>query len=82
MSWLNNHTASARAIAVVARGGLDLSACATNQYVDERIAMVDTPIDQTDARVTAAAQRAEAASLAAKAATEANKTSNATLVAR
>jgi len=43
---------------------------------------VDTPIDQTDARVTAAAQRAEAASLAAKAATEANKTSNATLVAR
>jgi hypothetical protein len=82
MSWLNNHTASARAIAVVARGGLDLSARAPNQYVDERIAMMKSRIDQTDARITTAAQRAEAASLAAKAATEANKTSNATLVAR
>jgi hypothetical protein len=52
MSWLNNHTGSARAIAVVALGGLGLSACATSQCVDERIAMMNSRIDQTDARVT------------------------------
>ena len=60
MSWLKNHAASARAIAVVALGGLALSACATPQYVDEKIAMVNSRIDQTDARVQQAAQRAEA----------------------
>ena len=76
MSWLNNHAASARAIAVVALGGLALSACATNQYVDERIAMVNSRIEQTDARVTAAAQRAEAASLAAQAAANDARTAN------
>lgn len=68
MSWLKNHAASARAIAVVALGGLALSACATNQYVDEKIAMVNSRIDQTDARVQQAAQRAEAANSAAQAA--------------
>jgi outer membrane murein-binding lipoprotein Lpp len=68
MSWLKNHAASARAVAVVALGGLALSACATNQYVDERIAAVNSRIDQTDARVQAAAQRAEAANSAAQAA--------------
>jgi len=68
MSWLKNHAASARAVAVVALGGLALSACATNQYVDEQIATVNSRIEQTDARVTAAAQRAEAANSAAQAA--------------
>lgn len=68
MSWLKNHAASARVVAVVALSGLALSACATNQYVDERIAAVNSRIDQTDARVQAAAQRAEAANSAAQAA--------------
>ena len=76
MSWLNNHTGSARAIAVVALGGPGLSACATSQCVDERIAMMNSRIDQTDARVTTAAQRAEAASLAAKAAATDARTAN------
>jgi hypothetical protein len=68
MSWLKNHAASARVVAAIALSGLALSACATNQYVDERIAAVNSRIDQTDARVQAAAQRAEAANSAAQAA--------------
>ena len=76
MSWLKNHAASARAIAVVALGGLALSACATNQYVDEKIAMVNSRIDQTDARVQQAAQRAEAANSAAQAAANDARTAN------
>ena len=76
MSWLKNHAASARAIAVVALGGLALSACATNQYVDEKIAMANSRIDQTDARVQQAAQRAEAANSAAQAAATDARTAN------
>lgn len=68
MSWLKNHAASARVVGVILLGGLGLSACATNGYVDEQIAAVNSRIDQVDGRVQTAAQRAEAANSAAQAA--------------
>ena len=68
MSWLKNHAASARVVAVIMLGGLGLSACATNASVDEKIAAVNTRIDQVDARVQTAAQRADAANTAAQSA--------------
>lgn len=68
MSWLKNHTATVRAAVIVAIGGLGLSACATNGYVDEQIAAVNSRIDQVDTRVQGAASRAEAANTAAQAA--------------
>jgi len=71
MSWLKNHTASARVVALVALSGLGLSACATNGYVDEKIAGVNSRIDQLDARVQSAAQRADAANSAAASANSA-----------
>ena len=61
MSWLKKHAGSARALAAVAVGGLVMTGCATNGYVDEQIAAVNSRIDATDARVTAATQRADAA---------------------
>lgn len=61
MSWLKNRAASLRAVAIVTMGGLALTACATNQYVDEKFAAANARIDQLDARVTSAAQRADAA---------------------
>jgi hypothetical protein len=71
MRWLKKHAASARVVAIIALGGLGLSACATQGYVDERIAAVNTRIDQVDARVTAATQRADAAAQSAQAANQA-----------
>ncbi len=71
MTWLKKHAASARAVAVVALGGIALSACATNGYVDEKIAAVNSRIDQLDSRVTTATQRADAANQAAQAANSA-----------
>lgn len=68
MSWLKNHAASARVVAVIMLGGLGLSACATNASVDEKIAAVNTRIDQVDARVQTATQRADAANTAAQSA--------------
>jgi hypothetical protein len=68
MSWLKNHASGLRVAAVTVVAGLAMTACATNQYVDEKIAMVNSRIDQTDARVAQAAQRAEAANAAAQAA--------------
>lgn len=77
MSWLKKHAASARVIAVVALGGLATTACATNGYVDERIAAVNSRIDQVDARVTSAAQRADAAAASASAANQSAQAANA-----
>ena len=65
MSWLKNHAATARVAAVIILGGLSATACATNQYVDEKFAAVNSRIDQVDARVTTATQRAEAGNAAA-----------------
>lgn len=64
----NNLTAKLRLAAVVALGGLSLSACATKSYVDQQIADVNTRISAVDAKATDAAQRADAANAAAQAA--------------
>lgn len=78
MSWLKNYATTARAAAVVALGGLALTACASTGYVDEQIAAVNARIDGVDGRAQAAAQRAEAANTAAQsAATEARNAATA-----
>ena len=58
MSWLKNHAASARVVAVIILGGLGLSACATREYVDQQIASVNTRIDQVGSQAQAAQSRA------------------------
>jgi outer membrane murein-binding lipoprotein Lpp len=55
-------------LAVVAAGGLSLSACATTEYVDEQIAAVNTRIDGVDAKASQAATAAAAAQAQAQAA--------------
>lgn len=73
MSWVKNHSAKIRVASVVVISGLALSACATNSYVNEQIATVNTRIDQLDAKVTSAASRMDAADQAnASAAASAN----------
>ncbi|MDP3739309.1 MAG: Lpp/OprI family alanine-zipper lipoprotein [Hyphomonadaceae bacterium] len=76
MPWLKNHAASARVVAVIMLGGLGLSACASTSYVDEKIAAVNSRIDQVDGRVQTAAQRAEAANTAAQAAASSAQAAN------
>jgi outer membrane murein-binding lipoprotein Lpp len=71
MPWLKKHAATARVVAVIALGGLALSACATTEYVDQQIAAVNSRIDQVDARVQAATQRADAAASSAQSANQA-----------
>jgi hypothetical protein len=66
MPWLNNRTVPLAFAMVV--GGLSLSACATNKYVDEQIAAANTRIGAVDAKATDAIQRADAAAAAAAAA--------------
>ena len=77
MSWLKKHGATARVIAVVALGGLATTACATNGYVDEKIAAVNSRIDQVDARVTSATQKADAAAASASTANQSAQQANA-----
>jgi len=55
-------------VGAVVLGGLSLSACATTQYVDQRIAEVNTHIAAVDAKATAADQKADQALSAAQAA--------------
>ena len=71
MSWLKKHAATARVVATVAIGGLAMTGCATNDYVNKQIAAVNTRIDQVDARVTTVSQHADQASSAAQAANQA-----------
>ena len=49
-------------------GGLSLSACATEKYVDEQIATVNSHISAVDQKATDAGQKADAANAAAQAA--------------
>jgi outer membrane murein-binding lipoprotein Lpp len=56
------------AVAAAVLGGLALSACATTQYVDQRIAEVNTHIAAVDAKATAAGQTADQALSVAQAA--------------
>lgn len=55
-------------VAALLAGGLSLSACATQQYVDDQIAAVNTRVSAVDARAGDALQRADAANAAAAAA--------------
>ncbi len=71
MSWLKNHAASARVVAVMLVGGLALGGCVTRDYIDQQFATVNTRIDQVDARVQTATQRADAAAQAAQQANQA-----------
>ena len=54
--------------AVLVVAGLGLSACATEKYVDEHIAVVNGRIDGVDAKASDAIRRADAANAAAQAA--------------
>lgn len=71
MSWLKKHAASVRVVSVIVLGGLGLSACATQGYVDQQIATVNSRIDALDARVQTATQRADAAAAEARSANQA-----------
>ena len=48
-------------LAMVAAGGLSLSACATTDYVDEQIALVNTRIDGVEANLATTTTTANAA---------------------
>jgi len=52
--------------AVLILGGVGLSGCATEKYVNEQIATVNSRVDGVDAKATAAQQRADAAAAAAQ----------------
>ena len=65
MSFLKNSAATARVAVVIALGAVSVTACATNQYVDEKFAATNSRIDQLDARVTSASQSAASATTAA-----------------
>ena len=71
MTWLKNHTAVVWVVPALLLGGLSLSGCATEKYVDEHIAVVNTRIDSVDAKAQDAIQRADAANSAAQAAASA-----------
>lgn len=68
MVRLKNPAASVRLVTVLLLGGLALSGCATQKYVDEQIAGVNSRISAVDAKASDAIQRADAASSAAQAA--------------
>lgn len=68
MALLKNCYATLRVAAIVALGGLSLSACATKEYVDEQIATVNQHITAVDSKAQDAIQRADAANAAAQAA--------------
>jgi len=48
-------------LAMVAAGGLSLSACATTEYVDEQIALVNTRIDGVESNLATTTATANAA---------------------
>jgi len=76
MPLLNIRAASLRAGLVLVVGGLGVSACATQGYVDQQIAGVNTRIDAVDARVQDAVLRADAAGQTAQQAAAAAQAAN------
>ena len=48
-------------LAMVAAGGLSLSACATTEYVDEQIALVNARVDGVEANLATTTSTANAA---------------------
>jgi outer membrane murein-binding lipoprotein Lpp len=71
MYWLKKHAASARVIGVIALGGVMMTGCATQDYVNKQIATVNTRVDQVDARVTTVSQHADTATAEARSANQA-----------
>jgi outer membrane murein-binding lipoprotein Lpp len=61
-------TKSLATVAIVALGGLSLGACATTDYVDEQIAMVNQRIDGVEAQLQQTTTTANAAQAQAQAA--------------
>lgn len=61
-------TRKSLAAATIMLGGLSLGGCATTDYVDEQIALVNSRIDSVEGRVSQNAQTAQAAQSAAQAA--------------
>jgi outer membrane murein-binding lipoprotein Lpp len=76
MSWVIPRVSGLRLALALAAGGLALSGCATQGYVDEQIAAVNTRISSVEARAQDAAQRADAANSAAQAAANDARTAN------
>ena len=68
MIALKNRMRSVWLTSALVLGGLSLSACATQGYVDEQIATVNSRIDGVDAKASDAIQRADAANGAAQSA--------------
>jgi outer membrane murein-binding lipoprotein Lpp len=68
MLWSEGKARGLKVAVIVALGSLSLGACATREYVDEQIALVNTRVGAVDAKATDALQRADAANAAAMAA--------------
>jgi len=71
-----NRLAGVPLAAALVVGGLSLSACATQEYVDKQIATVNGRVDSVDAKASDAIQRADAANAAAQAAAGDARTAN------
>ncbi|MGH6909127.1 MAG: Lpp/OprI family alanine-zipper lipoprotein [Phenylobacterium sp.] len=68
MTWLKNRSVNVGLASALILTGLSLSGCATEKYVDEHVAVLNTRIDSVDAKAQDAIQRADAANSAAQAA--------------
>jgi hypothetical protein len=68
MPQATNHIAKIPVAAALVLGALSLSACATKEYVNEQIALVNTRVDAVDAKAQDGIRRADAAASAAAAA--------------
>jgi murein lipoprotein len=68
MFQVKHRLGSLSAVAVLVMGGLSLSACATKDYVDEKVGAVDNHVNALDVKVTDASQKADAANTAAESA--------------
>ena len=65
MLQTSSRLAKAPLVAVLVLGGLSLSACATKQYVQEQVEIVNTRVTAVDAKASDALARADAAAAAA-----------------
>ena len=71
-----DRSAKIKLVAIVALGGLSLSACATKAYVREQVETVNTRVTAVDAKAQDALQHADAAASAAQAAAADARTAN------
>jgi outer membrane murein-binding lipoprotein Lpp len=76
MPRVKNRIANLALASALVLGGLSLSGCATEKYVDEHIAVVNSRVDAVDAKASDAIQRADAAAAAAQAAAADARTAN------